>query len=203
MSAKRKEMTPEQKEIGKCRKCTTKLNTLTGENDDRQIVRVARSNRRRPLAELTGLTLIEVSRIYKEKMESGDIKQRNMIPKRSVCRESMASRVSSYVLCKLVKLLREISTQKCIDCLDSNPWPVIAKNFQEGDYIFQEDNAQSPDINIIENVKQTIKIKLEKKHTKNNDQNNPSLKKLRTKMVSQCIIFKIRMPPFSEEFSKC
>jgi hypothetical protein len=89
-----------------------------------------------------------------------------------------------------------IVSEKYIECLDQNLWPVIARNFQEGGYIFQEDNAplhtsrkttlwknynnircmswssQSPDINIIENFWRTFKIKLEnKKHLINTQQN--------------------------------
>ena len=34
-----------------------------------------------------------------------------------------------------------INSEKYIDCLDRNLWPVIAKIFPTGGYIFQEDNA--------------------------------------------------------------
>ena len=78
-------------------------------------------------------------------------------------------------------------SRKYIEVLDNNLWPVVAKNFPGKDWIFQEDNgpihtsrlttswknennipcltlpSQIPDINIIENVWRTIKIKLEKR----------------------------------------
>jgi hypothetical protein len=80
-----------------------------------------------------------------------------------------------------------INSRKYIEILDGNLWPVIAKYQQDRPYIFQKDNApvhtsretcawktqngintmnwppQSPDINIIENVWRTVKIKLQKR----------------------------------------
>ena len=80
-----------------------------------------------------------------------------------------------------------INSQKYINILDTHLWPVIARHFPNNNYLFQDDNApvhsslatrqwktennircltwpsQSPDINIIENVWRTIKIKLQKR----------------------------------------
>ena len=76
---------------------------------------------------------------------------------------------------------------KYISVLDTNLWPVIAKNFENKPWILQEDNcpvhrsaattawkeqqaietltwpSQSPDINIIENVWRLIKLRLERR----------------------------------------
>ena len=80
-----------------------------------------------------------------------------------------------------------IDSEKYIEVLDQHLWPVIAKEFPNGGWIFQEDNcpvhvsrrtnswktendietlpwpSQSPDINVIENVWRTIKVKLGKR----------------------------------------
>ena len=80
-----------------------------------------------------------------------------------------------------------INSQKYINILDTHLWPVIARHFPNNNYLFQDDNApvhsslatrqwktennircltwpsQSPDINIIENVWRTIKIKLQRR----------------------------------------
>lgn len=79
-----------------------------------------------------------------------------------------------------------INSQKYTDILDENLWPVVAKVFPDSPWIFQDDNAtphrsrhtvlwkqnndipgmmwpaQSPDINIIENIWRYIKIRLQK-----------------------------------------
>ena len=74
-----------------------------------------------------------------------------------------------------------INSAEYISVLDTNLWPVIAKNFENKPWILQEDNcpvhrsaattawkeqqaiwqSQSPDINIIKNVWQLIKLRLE------------------------------------------
>ena len=78
-----------------------------------------------------------------------------------------------------------INSDKYIDILDTNLWPVIVRHFPDGAYLFQDDNApvhrsritqeyiarnriknmswpaQSPDINIIENIWLYIKRKLQ------------------------------------------
>jgi len=69
-----------------------------------------------------------------------------------------------------------INAEKYIDILEENLWPVVARHFPQNNYIFQDDNApvhrartvieyklknniktltwpaQSPDLNIIENI---------------------------------------------------
>jgi hypothetical protein len=83
----------------------------------------------------------------------------------------------------LEPVMENIDSEKCIECLDQNVWPVIAKKFPEGqcpnthlkknipekkkrnNVNCMSRPSQSPDINIIENVWRTIKLKLEnKKH---------------------------------------
>ena len=88
---------------------------------------------------------------------------------------------------KLVPVDGIINSEKYINILDENLWPVIAKHFIDRPYIFQDDNApvhrsklatnwktenkingmtwpaQSSDLNIIENIWRTIKIRLQTK----------------------------------------
>ena len=85
----------------------------------------------------------------------------------------------------LCRVEGNINSDKYIDILDTNLWPVIARHFPDGAYLFQDDNApvhrsritqeyiarnriknmswpaQSPDINIIENIWLYIKRKLQ------------------------------------------
>lgn len=82
-----------------------------------------------------------------------------------------------------------INSEKYIDILENNLWPVIVRHFPHGNYVFQDDNApvhrsrllsaymeenninttswpaQSPDINIIENI--WLKLKRHLQSTRN------------------------------------
>lgn len=85
----------------------------------------------------------------------------------------------------LTRMDGNINSDKYIQIIDNNLWPVIARHFPDNNYIFQDDNApvhrsratktfmednhintmewpaQSPDINIIENLWLKIKRKIE------------------------------------------
>ena len=90
----------------------------------------------------------------------------------------------------LVPVTGNINSQKYIDVLETNLWPVVAKTFPNQPWIFLDDNAtphtsqatrqwkidnqiptmtwpaQSPDINIIENVWRALKVQVNKRaHT--------------------------------------
>ena len=84
----------------------------------------------------------------------------------------------------LAKVTGNINSEKYKEILEENIWPVIVRHFQDDQYFFQDDNApvhrsrvlqeyratnnlkpiswpaQSPDLNIIENIWLDIKRKL-------------------------------------------
>jgi len=86
----------------------------------------------------------------------------------------------------LVPIDGNIDSRKYVDVLDAHLWPVVCKHFAGKHFIFQDDNApvhrsifthqwksenglssvtwpaQSPDINIIENVWKVIKLHVQK-----------------------------------------
>jgi hypothetical protein len=78
--------------------------------------------------------------------------------------------ISCYGVGTPTPVVDNLNSEKYINILDENLWPVIAQHFPTSPYVFQEDNApchesrrtnqwktkmifpQSPDLNIIENV---------------------------------------------------
>jgi transposase len=95
--------------------------------------------------------------------------------------------ISYYGVGTLTPVVGNLNSEKYINILDDNLWPVIAQHFPTSPYIFQEDNApchvsrrtnqwktendiptlewppQSPDLNIIENVWKVIKTKVQRR----------------------------------------
>jgi transposase len=95
--------------------------------------------------------------------------------------------ISYYGVGTLTPVVGNLNSEKYINILDDNLWPVIAQHFPTSRYIFQEDNVpchesrrtnqwktendiptlewspQSPDLNIIENVRKVIKTKFQRR----------------------------------------
>ena len=87
----------------------------------------------------------------------------------------------------IIPINGNMNSVKYIETLDNNLWPVVAKTFGNSAWIFQEDNplchvsrqcnawkadndisilpwpAQSPDINVIENVWSVLKIHIKRR----------------------------------------
>jgi hypothetical protein len=95
--------------------------------------------------------------------------------------------ISYYGVGTLTPVVDNLNSEKYINILDENLWPVIAQHFPTSPYVFQEDNApchesrrtnqwkmqidfptlewppQSPHLNIIENVWKVIKTKVQRR----------------------------------------
>ena len=106
---------------------------------------------------------------------------------RGTCRSFQRSTFECYVLgLHHIPVEGNINSQKYVDILEENLWPVLAKVFPTGLWIFQDNAtthtsrftmqwktnnhlptmmwpAQSPDINVIENVWRNIKIILQRR----------------------------------------